>query len=279
MKNTIIWFAVFAIVLIAGFIFFSNMLGNNTEDIATTYTGETITYVENDTEFTVRFDETGEQAQLDFNGETYDLKTAVSASGARYTNTDESVVFWSHQGEGTIEIDGKLVVTEAVPKGMDNPMFQENTNSGEMVDDVEMGIGQRDPAANKYDFIGMTETEAETKAAEDGVLFRVVERDGEMLSTTRDYRPGRINAVVESGVITSYTEEGTNQGGMQAREHSEIIGMTTSEAEAYAATKEVDFRVGTIDGEAMPVTLDFRPGRITAEIMDGVVVDYTVEAE
>lgn len=33
---------------------------------------------------------------------TFTLPIAVSASGARYTNADESIVFWEHQGEVTI---------------------------------------------------------------------------------------------------------------------------------------------------------------------------------
>ena len=70
------------------------------------------------------------------------------------------------------------------------------------------------------------------------------------------------------------------QEGTETKEtnlHDEIIGMTTAEAEAYAEAKAVDFRVGTIDGEPMPVTLDYRPGRITAEIANGIVVGYNVE--
>jgi len=53
--------------------------------------------------------------------------------------------------------------------------------------------------------------------------------------------------------------------------------MTIIQAENYAENNNVDFRVGTIDGEPMPVTLDFRPGRITAEIQNDLVIGYTVE--
>jgi len=61
--------------------------------------------------------------------------------------------------------------------------------------------------------------------------------------------------------------------------HDEIIGLSVAEAEVYARTNQVVFRTGTIDGESMPLTMDYRPGRITAEIKDGVVVGYTVEEE
>ena len=57
----------------------------------------------------------------------------------------------------------------------------------------------------------------------------------------------------------------------------DYVGMTTAEAEVYAAANTVDFRTGTIDGEALPVTMDFRPRRITAEMENDVVVGYTVE--
>ena len=58
-----------------------------------------------------------------------------------------------------------------------------------------------------------------------------------------------------------------------------IIGMTVAEAQVYARTNGVVFRTGSIDGEGMPVTMDFRIGRITADLVDGVVVSYTVESE
>ena len=60
-------------------------------------------------------------------------------------------------------------------------------------------------------------------------------------------------------------------------EDTDYVGMTTAEAEAYAVENGVDFRLGMIDGEALLVTLDFRPGRITAEVKSDVVVRYTVE--
>jgi len=151
------------------------------------------------------------------------------------------------------------------------------------------------------DFLNLTVAEAEAEAAANGEVFRVVEIDGQMQSTTRDLQVGRINAVVENGLVTSYTIESANPASqsnpyfsdnaltgemidVQAppneadpNTHDEIIGMTVAQAEAYATTSDVDFRVGMIDGEGMPVTMDYRIGRITAEIADGVVVGYTVE--
>lgn len=48
-------------------------------------------------------------------GETHNLKRAVSGSGAKYTNEDESVVYWEHQGEATIELaDGTTYIAPSI---------------------------------------------------------------------------------------------------------------------------------------------------------------------
>jgi len=148
-----------------------------------------------------------------------------------------------------------------------------------------------DVPAVPTDYVGLSEDDAAVLAEVNNVLFRVVERDGEMLPTTRDYRPGRINAVVANGVVVSYAVEGsedvpnvdkgddapTTDEATAPGEHDAIIGMTEAEAEAYAAANEVPFRIGSVDGEARPVTMDYRPGRITADVVDDVVTDYSVE--
>lgn len=158
---------------------------------------------------------------------------------------------------------------------------------------------QSNPPATA-DYVGLSEVEAEALATQNGVAFRVVERDGEQLPTTRDFREGRINAVVSNGVVTSYTVEssestppatdpstptGTDTTGEPSDtdgtgasgEHDAIIGMTETEAEAYAEANAVPFRIGSVDGESLPVTMDYRPGRITATIESGVVTEYSVE--
>ncbi len=48
--------------------------------------------------------ENKETATLTVDGEFYQLKRTESASGAKYTNEDGSVVYWEHQGEATIEL-------------------------------------------------------------------------------------------------------------------------------------------------------------------------------
>ena len=68
--------------------------------------------------FTVQYSDNGQYVLLGFNGVQHELKNTVSASGARYTNKDESVVFWSKafwdNREGAfIEIDGEIVLRYA----------------------------------------------------------------------------------------------------------------------------------------------------------------------
>ncbi len=136
------------------------------------------------------------------------------------------------------------------------------------------------------DYIGLTTTEATAKAELDETMFRVVEVDGEPQPTTKDFRPGRINAAVANDVVVSYEVEGSNPpmdeppatpSELVPTNNDLIIGMTTAEAEAYAQDNDVMFRIGAIDGEFLPVTMDYRVGRITASITDGIVTDYSVE--
>ena len=169
-------------------------------------------------------------------------------------------------------------------------------------------------AAQTGDYTGVPIKQATEIAEARGEMFRVVEIDGEIQPATRDFQQGRINASVSDGVVTSYTVEGSESvsdsqpaegtAGSQTNpmfqdstlegdiiepesssdtaagnEHDAIIGTSVAEAEAYAEANDVDFRTGTIDGQPMPVTLDYRPGRITAEIENNVVVGYTVEWE
>ena len=138
-------------------------------------------------------------------------------------------------------------------------------------------------------YTGLPEAEAEAAAAQNGVPFRVVERDGEALPVTEDLVNGRVNAIVVDGIVTDFTvevveelppslpEEATDPSTPETGSHDQIIGLTESEATVYAAEKGVPFRVGMRDGEAQALTMDLRPGRITATIEGGVVTSYTVE--
>lgn len=131
-------------------------------------------------------------------------------------------------------------------------------------------------------YSGLTVEEAESEAKKDGVMFRVVEKDGDLQPTTRDFQEGRINAVVKNNVVISFTIETMNpvledKTDQEPVSHDSIIGMNKIDAEAYAKTNGVDFRVVSIDGEALPVTLDLRMGRISATVVNNIVVGYTTE--
>ena len=144
-------------------------------------------------------------------------------------------------------------------------------------DEPQPPIIEKEPIAVAGALIGMTTTEVEAHAETNEIMFRVVEIDGEPQPVTEDYRPGRINASVENDIVVSYTVEGEEVTGEDTDVHDDIIGMTEIEAEAYAEANEVAFRIGRIDDEFLALTMDYRPGRITAEIENGVVVEYSVE--
>ena len=63
-------------------------------------------------EIKISYHEKSDSASLFVEGEKYELNQVISASGARYANADETVVFWEHQGKATVEIDGETIYKE-----------------------------------------------------------------------------------------------------------------------------------------------------------------------
>lgn len=57
------------------------------------------------------------------------------------------------------------------------------------------------------DYVGLSIQEATDLANNRKVPFRVVQIDGQPQAVTMDLRPGRINASVQSGIVTSFTIE------------------------------------------------------------------------
>ena len=51
--------------------------------------------------------------------------------------------------------------------------------------------------------MGLSLAEAQAKAKENGVDFRIAEEDGKANALTADLRPGRVNATVKDGKVTS----------------------------------------------------------------------------
>lgn len=64
-----------------------------------------------------------------------------------------------------------------------------------------------------------------------------------------------------------------------AAEVTDYVGLSLEQAQTLASEKGLPFRVVMKDGEALAVTLDYRPGRINASIENNIVVSYEVEGE
>jgi membrane-bound inhibitor of C-type lysozyme len=60
-------------------------------------------------EIKIIYGQDAESALLSIKGKEYKLNQAISASGARYANEDETVIFWEHQGEAMVEMDGEII--------------------------------------------------------------------------------------------------------------------------------------------------------------------------
>ena len=65
---------------------------------------------EDNTLFTAQFADDTENVLLMLDGGRHELERAVSASGARYVNEDESIVYWAKGRKAFIEIDGEIVL-------------------------------------------------------------------------------------------------------------------------------------------------------------------------
>ena len=200
----------------------------------------------------------------------------IKPSQTKAPSESEEVVTENLQGENgtTQELEESEPV--AIP--------EESTEPTKTPVEPEVTKPEASTEPEEKDYVGLAVPDALNLAESRGVMFRIVEADGMSLPTTRDYRPGRINAETENGVVIGYTVEGSEMAEPEEDEaleetnsHDAIIGMTLAEAQAYAEEKEVEFRVGTVDGEPRALTMDYRPGRITAEIANDVVVSYTVE--
>lgn len=111
MKNIII---ILVGLLVIGGAYY--LITANNEPGQTTHTSQTYTFISGDESITIQYDEEGDTAELTYGGEKYQLEHVVSASGARYANEDESVVYWEHQGTATVWMNDE-VVFEGSPSG------------------------------------------------------------------------------------------------------------------------------------------------------------------
>ena len=103
-KNILVGMVVL-ILLIAGALYLANRAPRNemSNPITALYSDGSITVA-------ATFNNDEETVTVTYNSlGTVTLPRAVSASGVRYANVDESIVFWEHQGEATISQGGKVV--------------------------------------------------------------------------------------------------------------------------------------------------------------------------
>lgn len=64
---------------------------------------------------------------------------------------------------------------------------------------------------SQEEYIGLTVEKATELANTNRTPFRIVELDGQPQAVTMDLRPGRINAVVSSGIVVDFSVEGGNE--------------------------------------------------------------------
>ncbi|MFW5787887.1 MAG: MliC family protein [Halanaerobiales bacterium] len=60
-------------------------------------------------EIKIIYHDESDAATLFINEDEYKIYPVISASGARYANDTETVIFWEHQGEAMVEINGETI--------------------------------------------------------------------------------------------------------------------------------------------------------------------------
>ena len=77
--------------------------------------------------------------------------------------------------------------------------------------------------------------------------------------------------------VNSKTDPIILQSGKEETSRFKYIGLNLDQARATALLKNDRFRVVKTDGVELPVTLDFFYGRVNAELVDGLIVNFSVE--
>jgi membrane-bound inhibitor of C-type lysozyme len=110
-KKTVIVLIVLLIISIFGVVAVGSQpkMQQKPEEIAPEITDYFIFSCPSGDEIKIRYDNKNNEAILLFREQRYILQRVISGSGARYANNDESIVFWEHHGEATLEVDGEIV--------------------------------------------------------------------------------------------------------------------------------------------------------------------------
>ena len=116
MKKTLILTTII-VLSFAGYLLITNNSNSTSEpeetEIKTSTTGKQVAFQKENEKFTVTYSADTDTLFLHYQDATHELERVRSASGAKYASTDGQIVFWEHQGEATIEIDGVSVVEGA----------------------------------------------------------------------------------------------------------------------------------------------------------------------
>ena len=104
---------------------------------------------------------------------------------------------------GTVNDDTQNEVLPDEDRDIAMPVEENDIIDDWSMDDIEAEWEAARERSNQLVFIWLTEDEALEYAIENNTPFRVTVRDDEMLPATMDYRPGRINAQIEDGLVVS----------------------------------------------------------------------------
>lgn len=159
--------------------------------------------------------------------------------------------------------DGEVACTRMYCENYEKPYCTDDENN------INANESDETVSVDTSLYIGQTFEDAQDIASENNRDIRAIEIDGEPQAVTADYRPGRLNVVVEDGKVVDVTVEG-NTG-------EKYIGLTLEDAQELAEKNNEEFRVVSIDGEGQPITMDLRKGRLNASIEYGIVTDVDVE--
>lgn len=154
-----------------------------------------------------------DMATLDIDGNFYQLTRVESASGARYANEDESVVYWEHQGEATIEIDGELAhaITDIVAVDILVP-----ATATDEIAETEIETEQQDELSSETVDVPMSQ---DPLLANDWAWQETVYNDGEVVTPTDSAQfIARFN---EDGTFSS-TTDCNNTFGAYTRDESAL---------------------------------------------------------
>lgn len=129
----------------------------------------------------------------------------VGVKEAWWTLYDSEGTMWVLPAYAFIDEDGHEHVVPAVSDDLIEPV-DIATSPDESVSSEPMPAepmpGEPD-ASVPAQFVGLGEKEAVVLAEEQGLVVRVVERDGEQFPVTMDYRLDRVNFVVADGLVTA----------------------------------------------------------------------------